>query len=162
MASIQDYSLSTETYMLYELWVILANDEDRRKFCAYYFFDISEAYVCYQEMLCELGTKIVVIDFVEFVEFESSNSLNRENARLLDSASIYETVNIKSLKNIMKDLETPVSDSDREKMRVSVLENDKKFSKYNPDTEVKRKELGNILRNTKDTENKRERHKYDK
>lgn len=153
-----DNSSKISSEIIYELWVILKDDDDKLKFSTHFFLNIDEAYVCYKEMFCELGKSFAVI---ELVELEILNVLKRDNARHLDSVSIYDTTKMKSLEQILKNLETPETYYEREIMIQNVRANDKKFSVYNPATEEKRKKLRKILRNMEDTENKRERVKYE-
>jgi hypothetical protein len=158
MASTQNTSVTSSTsstcVTIYELWVVMLEDYDNKiYFCANSFPDISDAYARYQVLLRDLGKSLSVIKLVK----DDCSRNDRENARLLDSVSMRGNVVPKSLEAILKDLETPESDSVKEQMLASVRENDKKLAGYNPDTEVKRAKLSDLLRNIKDTKTKKGR-----
>lgn len=142
---------STQNTTIYELWVVMLDDyANKIYFCANSFSDISDAYARYQVLLRDLGKSLSAIKLVK----DDSSRNDRENARLLDSVSIRHNVVPKSLEAILKDMETPESDIEKEKMLASVRDNDKKLSVYNLDTEIKRAKLSDLLRNIKDTKSK--------
>jgi hypothetical protein len=144
----------------YEICVTLAYDTKKKTYMSHYFFDINEAYICYQEFMCELGKNFSVIELIETTDEVSVRLLDR----VTDDGSVRNDV-MKSLGSILKELETPASDCEREKELERHRENLEKFAQQSLEDreggEVMRKGLCKITRNMKDTENKRERCKYD-
>ena len=144
----------------YEICVTLSYDTKKKTYMSHYFFDINEAYICYQEFMCELGKNFSVIELIETTDEVSVRLLDR----VTDDGSIRKDV-MKSLESILKELETPASDCEREKELERARENLEKFAQQRLEDreggEVMRKGLCKITRNMKDTENKRERCKYD-
>jgi hypothetical protein len=144
----------------YEICVTLSYDAKKKTYMSHYFFDINEAYICYQEFMCELGKNFSVIELIETTDEVSVRLLDR----VTDDGSVRNDV-MKSLESILKELETPASDCEREKELERHRENSEKFAQQSREDreggEVMRKSLCKITRNMKDTENKRARCKYD-
>jgi hypothetical protein len=144
----------------YEVFVTLSYDTKQLTYMTHYFFNIEEAYVCYQEFMCELGKNFSVIEIIEAIEVCDEVSI-RLLDRVTDDGCVRKDV-MKSLESIIKDLETPVSDCEREKELQRTRENTEGLAEYtSEESEVKRKGLCKILRHMEDTKNKRERCKYD-
>lgn len=162
MTSIQDTSTNAQstvaatTNVVYGIWVTLTDDDEKLTFGTTYFLNVADAYECYKEMMCELGKNFAALELIGEEEGDI--------ARLLDSVTdvtcgARET---KSLEVILKDLETPMTDSERNKMIVREKANDLKFSVPNPATEEKRIRVSNALKSIViAAESKRLREQYD-
>lgn len=146
-----------ETAITYEVYVTLSDDVEELRFMTHYFLDVDDAFVCYQEMMCELGNSFGAVELIETDDFEV--------VRLLDRATTDKPTEMKSIQDIFTVMKAPVSDSEVKKEIARMRENTRKCSGYNPATEEKRKQsrkqLRKILKGLRDTENKRKRNKYD-
>jgi hypothetical protein len=142
-----------ETAITYEVYVTLSDDTEELRFMIHYFLDVDDAFVCYQEVMCELGKSFAAIELIESDDFEL--------VRLLDRATTEKPSEMKSIQDIYTVMEAPVSVSEVKKEIARMRENTKKCSGYNPATEEKRKRLRKTMKGMKDTENKREREKYE-
>jgi hypothetical protein len=162
MTSIQDTSnaataasthAATATNVVYGIWVTLTDDDEKLTFDTTYFLNVADAYECYKEMMCELGKNFAVLELVELKDSDI--------ARVLDSVTSGGS-EMKSLEAILKDLETSMTDSERENMLVRERTNDLNFAVPSPAIEEKRKRLTKALMGIViAAEGKRLREQYD-
>jgi hypothetical protein len=146
-------SVSDHLDVTYEIHVVLADDAEKLSFLIYYFVDINDAYVCCQELLCELGKGFSAIELIQTDDFDLF--------RLVERVTSDDLKEIKSIELILKELETPSSYRDIQKELDRMRENTRKILVNNPARDDTRKKLRNILKGLKDTENKREREMCD-
>jgi hypothetical protein len=146
-------SVSDHLDVTYEIHVVLADDAEKLSFLIYYFVDINDAYVCCQELLCELGKGFSAIELIQTDDFDLFRLVERVTADGLKE--------MKSLELILKELETPSSYCEIQKELDRMRENTRKLLVNNPARDDTRKKLRNILKGLKDTENKREREMCD-
>jgi hypothetical protein len=146
-------STSDHLDVTYEIHVVLADDAEKLSFLIYYFVDINDAYVCCQELLCELGKGFSAIELIQTDDFDLF--------RLVERVTSDGCKEMKSLELILKELETPSSYCDIQKELERIRVNTRKLLVNNPARDDTRKKLRNILKGLKDTENKREREMCD-
>jgi hypothetical protein len=115
--------------------------------------DINDAYVCCQELLCELGKGFSAIELIQTDDFDLF--------RLVERVTSYGLKEMKSIELILKELETPSSYCDIQKELERMRVNTRKLLVNNPARDDTREKLRNILKGLKDTENKREREMCD-
>jgi hypothetical protein len=146
-------SVSDHIDVTYEIHVVLADDAEKLSFLIYYFVDINDAYVCCQELLCELGKGFSAIELIQTDDFDLF--------RLVERVTSDGCKEMKSLELILKELETQSSYCDIQKELERMRVNTRKLLVNNPARDDTRKKLRNILKGLKDTENKREREMCD-
>ena len=146
-------SVSDHLDVTYEIHVVLADDAEKLSFLIYYFVDINDAYVCCQELLCELGKGFSAIELIQTDDFDLFRLVERVTSDGLKE--------IKSIELILKELETPSSYCEIQKELDRMRENTRKLLVNNPVRDDTRKKLRNILKGLKDTDNKREREMCD-
>ena len=146
-------SVSDHLDVTYEIHVVLADDAEKLSFLIYYFVDINDAYVCFQELLCELGKGFSAIELIQTDDFDLFRLVERVTSDGLKE--------MKSIELILKELETPSSYCEIQKELDRMRENTRKLLVNNPARDDTREKLLNILKGLKDTENKREREMCD-
>jgi hypothetical protein len=144
-------SVSDHLAVTYEIHVVLADDVEKLSFLIYYFVDINDAYVCCQELLCELGKGFSAIELIQTDDFDLFRIVERVTTE----------DEMRSLELILKELEIPPSYCDVQKELERMRENTRKILVNNPVRDDTRKKLRNILKGLKDTDNKRDREMCD-